>query len=69
MKNESFHRMLVEGVNMEYRDIDGRIRGAQVRVIDFEDVGANDWGTIYLGNRDQQPLKPSVKRPQQVKHT
>lgn len=23
VKNESFHRMLVEGVNVEYRDIDG----------------------------------------------
>ncbi len=43
VKNESFHRMLVEGVNVEYRDIDGRIRGAQVKVIDFEDVGANDF--------------------------
>ncbi len=43
VKNESFHRMLVEGVNVEYRDEDGRIRGAQVRVIDFEDVGANDF--------------------------
>ena len=43
VKNESFHRMLVDGVNVEYRDSDGRIRGAQVRVIDFEDVGANDF--------------------------
>ena len=43
VKNESFHRMLVEGVNVEYRDDDGRIRGAQVMVIDFEDVVANDF--------------------------
>ena len=43
LKNESFHRMLVEGVNVEYRDGDGRIRGGQVRVIDFEDVWANDF--------------------------
>ncbi len=42
-KNESFHRMLVEGVNVEYRDVDGHIRGAQVKVIDFEDVEANDF--------------------------
>ena len=46
VKNESFHRMLVEGVNVEYRDEDGRIRGAQVRVIDFEDVGANDFVAV-----------------------
>ncbi len=43
VKNETFHRMLVEGVNVEYRDIDGRIRGAQVKVIDFDDVDANDF--------------------------
>ena len=43
VKNESFHRMLVEGVNVEYRDVDGSIRGGQVRVIDFEDVRANDF--------------------------
>ncbi|MXX93737.1 MAG: type I restriction endonuclease subunit R [Chloroflexi bacterium] len=42
VRNESFHRMLVEGVNVEYWDVDGHIRGAQVQVIDFEDVGAND---------------------------
>ena len=43
LKNESFHRMLVDGVNVEYRDVDGRIRGGQVKVIDFEDVVANDF--------------------------
>ncbi len=46
VKNESFHRMLVDGVNVEYRDEVGRIRGAQVRVIDFEDVGANDFVAV-----------------------
>ena len=43
LKNESFHQMLVDGVNVEYRDYEGRIRGAQIQVIDFEDVGANDF--------------------------
>ena len=43
VKNESFHQMLVDGVNVEYRNSDGRTRGAQVRVIDFEDVGVNDF--------------------------
>ncbi len=46
VKNESFHRMLIEGVNVEYRDVDGRIRGGQVRVIDFKDVGANDFVAV-----------------------
>ena len=43
VKNESFHRMLVDGVNLEYRGDDGRIRGGLVKVIDFEDVRANDF--------------------------
>ena len=43
VKNESFHRMLVDGVSVEYRGDDGRIRGGLVKVIDFEDVGANDF--------------------------
>ena len=43
LKNEAFHRMLVDGVNVEYRDGEGRIRGGQVKVIDFEDVGMNDF--------------------------
>ena len=35
--------MLVEGVIVEYRDNDNRIRGAQVQVIDFDNPGANDF--------------------------
>ena len=43
LKNESFHRMLVDGVNVEYRDVDRRIHGGQVKVIDFDDAVANDF--------------------------
>ena len=42
-RNRSFHRMLVNGVNVEYRDQNGRVRGDQVRVIDFERPDRNDW--------------------------
>ncbi|MCY4620890.1 MAG: type I restriction endonuclease subunit R [bacterium] len=41
-RNRSFHRMLVNGVNVEYR-VDGGIRGAQVRVIDFDDPSNNEF--------------------------
>ena len=41
-RNRAFHRMLVDGVTVEYRD-DGRIRGAQARVIDFDEPANNDW--------------------------
>ena len=42
-RNREFHRMLVNGVNVEYRASDGNIRGEPVRVLDFEDWAANDW--------------------------
>ena len=35
--------MLTRGVAVEYSDEDGRFRGAQIQVIDFEDHSANDW--------------------------
>ena len=41
-QNRAFHRMVVDGVAVEYRD-GGRVRGAQTRVIDFDDPAYNDW--------------------------
>ena len=42
-RNRAFHRMVVDGVAVERRTEDGSIRGAQVRVIDFDDPANNDW--------------------------
>ncbi len=42
-RNRAFHRMLVEGVTVEHRTDGGTIRGAQVKVIDFDDPANNDW--------------------------
>jgi len=42
-RNRYLHRLLVDGVAVEYRAADGSIRGAQVRVIAFDDAGANDF--------------------------
>ncbi|MDE0267456.1 MAG: type I restriction endonuclease subunit R [Acidimicrobiaceae bacterium] len=42
-RNRAFHRMVVDGVTVEYRDSSGRIRGAQARVLDFDDPSNNDW--------------------------
>ena len=41
-RNREFHRMLVNGVAVEYRADDGAIRGAQARIIDFDDAAANN---------------------------
>ncbi len=42
-RNRASHRMLVDGVAVEYRDDRGAVRGKQVRAIDFEDPSGNDW--------------------------
>jgi type I restriction enzyme R subunit len=42
-RNRALHRLLVNGVTVEYRTATGEIRGAQARVIDFDDPESNDW--------------------------
>jgi type I restriction enzyme R subunit len=42
-RNRAMHRLLVDGVTVEYRTAEGEIRGAQARVVDFDRVEANDW--------------------------
>jgi type I restriction enzyme R subunit len=41
-RNRTFHRLLVDGVTVEYRT-DGSIRGAQARLIAFDNPENNDW--------------------------
>ncbi|MDO9046885.1 MAG: type I restriction endonuclease subunit R [Methylobacter sp.] len=43
--NRHFHRLLVNGVPVQYQK-DGETRGDFVRLIDFEDVAANEWLAI-----------------------
>ena len=42
-RNRTFHRLLVDGVTVEYPLADGAMRGVQARVVDFENPNANDW--------------------------
>ena len=42
-RNRAFHRMIVDGVTVEHSTDDGHIRGAQVRVVDFDTPSGNDW--------------------------
>ena len=42
-RNRAFHRMVVDGVTVEHSTDDGHIRGAQVRVVDFDTPSGNDW--------------------------
>ncbi len=41
--NRSFHWMLRDGVEVEYRRKDGSIAGDRVRLVDFENADNNDW--------------------------
>ena len=41
--NRAFHHMIMDGITVEYRASDGAVRGAQARVLDFEDPDSNDW--------------------------
>ncbi len=42
-RNRALHRMLVDGVAVEYRTAEGALRGAQVAVLDYEHPINNDW--------------------------
>ncbi len=41
--NRAFHQMLIEGIEVEYRQLDGRIRGDRVQLVDFDTPENNDW--------------------------
>ena len=41
-QNRAFHRLLVDGVTVEYRT-DGAIRGAQAQLLDFGNPDNNEW--------------------------
>ncbi len=43
VRNRTLHRMFVDGVTVEYVADDGAVRGAQIRVVDFDAPQANDW--------------------------
>jgi type I restriction enzyme R subunit len=42
-RNRAFHRMLVDGVPVEYRTASGERRGGRARIVDFETPDNNDW--------------------------
>ena len=61
-RNREFHRMLLEGVTVEYRDDDGSIRGGQVEVIDFDNSEANDWLAVnqFTVTENRNRRRPDV---------
>src|SRR5438876_5739886 len=61
-RNRAVHRMLVEGVTVEYRRRDGSIAGAQARVIDFDRPEKNDWLAVnqFTVAEGQHTRRPDV---------
>ncbi len=62
VRNRALHRMLVEGVTVEYRRKDGSIAGAQARVIDFDEPGSNDWLAVnqFTVSDGQHTRRPDI---------
>ena len=61
-RNRAFHRMLVDGVTVEYRDGEGRVRGTQALAVDFDDPANNDWLAVnqLTVTENQNRRRPDV---------
>jgi type I restriction enzyme R subunit len=60
--NRAVHRLLVDGVTVEYRSPEGEIRGAQARVIDFDNAPNNDLVAInqFSITENKRSRRPDV---------
>jgi type I restriction enzyme, R subunit len=61
-QNRTLHRLLVNGVNVEYRDSAGHIRGAQARAVAFDNVDTNDWLAVnqFTVTEDRHTRRPDI---------
>ena len=61
-RNRAIHRLLVDGVTVEYRTLDGSIHGAQARVIDFDTLDNNDWLAVnqFTVSENKHTRRPDV---------
>ncbi|MCX6347873.1 MAG: type I restriction endonuclease, partial [Candidatus Aureabacteria bacterium] len=61
-RNRAVHRMLVDGITVEYRRKDGSIAGAQAQVIDFDRPDNNDWLAVnqFTVAEGQHTRRPDV---------
>jgi type I restriction enzyme R subunit len=61
-RNRALHRLLVDGVTVEFRRPDGSIGGAQARVIDFDDPDNNDWLAVnqFTVSENKHTRRPDV---------
>ena len=61
-RNRTFHRMLIDGVTVEYRRRDGSIAGAQASVLDFDDPENNDWLAVnqFTVSENRHTRRPDI---------
>jgi type I restriction enzyme, R subunit len=61
-RNRAVHRMLVDGITVEYRRADGSIAGAQARALDFDAPENNDWLAVnqFTVAEGQHTRRPDV---------
>ena len=57
--NRIFHLMLVDDIEVEYRDADGVMRGGRVQLVDFQNPVNNDWLAVnqftVVENSERRP--------------
>lgn len=59
-ENRRIHKLLTEGVDVEYYDVDGTIKAGKVNLIDFENLDNNDWlvvnqFVVIVGTYNRRP--------------
>ena len=61
-RNRLLHRMLGDGVTVEYKRKDGSIAGGQARAVDFEAPENNDWLAVnqFTVSQGQHTRRPDV---------
>ena len=61
-RNREFHRMLVNGMTVEYQATDGSTRGAPARVLDFDNPANNDWLAVnqFTVTENQSNRRPDI---------
>ena len=59
-ENRRIHRLITDGVDVEYRADNGRIQASKVWLVNFDDIAANDWlvvnqFTLIEGRNNRRP--------------
>ena len=61
-RNRDFHRMITDGVTVEYKTDGGEIRGDQAKTIDFERPETNDWLAVsqFTVTENKNSRRPDI---------